>query len=84
MLNVEVLCDTCRQHLACRHVDESPGRKRHLCANCPYPVTDLQDVDLTAHLLLKGVCEQCGGQAFSVLGIPGPERRVYCSACSKK
>jgi len=84
------LCDVCRQHFAIHRFNEfdlGHSRDRQVCASCftGYHATPAAAVfDVNKLLLAQGNCEMCGGRAFAVSGIPGPDRRVLCSECAQE
>jgi hypothetical protein len=61
-------------------------RDRRVCATCftgyhATPGVALMDIDRL--IFADGKCERCGGRAFVISGIPGPDRRVLCNECAK-
>jgi hypothetical protein len=64
--------------------DHASGQavERRLCLFCPYPTNPWLLAELSKQIFAEGKCERCGGEAFSVSGLPGPDRRVLCRACS--
>jgi hypothetical protein len=85
---IDILCDTCRQHIAVRHFIDADYQfgpvERHICLDCPRPISAGDDALLSKRIVEGGRCQICSTPAFSVSGIPGPSREVLCQQCASQ
>lgn len=89
-MQVNEICDCCRQHHAVKHFIDAyhasgKSPERYLCIECfgQHPISDWRLVELGVQILRSGKCEHCGDSAFTISGIPGPDRHVYCRQCAE-